>query len=396
MKAHSQTELQLPVMDPYPFRGSLARDKALQFFGMFQGYSSIANVCAQVARALVDLPGGVSLHSTNGSIWNEEWLAAHEGLCRSAPMALYWGIPETVPPGLFQHDFAIGSFVCETRQLPERWIRIANRFDLIVVPSRFCRDAFRDAGMHAPMLIVPHGIEEVYRPQKEYLPERPFIFFNALGKTFLHRKGTAVLLRAFKRAFFERTDVELRLRAGDPRAVAALLDNHTSLDAHPRVRIEPTQNLPKEEFARCYSEVHCTVHPTRGEGFGLIPLQSLACATPVIAPRHTGLLDTLESRWIHSLSATPPRPPSREESQPLWNLDENELVAAMLQVHGNYPSYKKRAEVAAPIVQERFAWPRVLAPFLEVMGALAHCESDAARQQWLKDRTATDGMLLVA
>ncbi|MEM1111199.1 MAG: glycosyltransferase [Pseudomonadota bacterium] len=339
-------------------------------FGMFKGCSSIANVCRQVAMVLKDLPGGLALHSTNGNQPLTVELAPYVGLNCEAPIALYWGIPETVPHGLFLHSMTIGAFVCETHFIPDRWVRIANRFDVLVFPSTFCRDVFRRSGVTRPALVVPHGVEPEYRPTGIELPAKPFIFYNALGRAFFERKGTDVLVRAFKRAFPDEPDIELRLRVGDPEAVLSVLKEAGLTEGIPTIRVEPTQDLPTTDFASIYSEVHCTVHPTRGEGFGLIPLQSLACGTPVIAPIHSGLMDTLRPDWISPLNAVPPANPCAPGRDGYYCIEEAQLIAKLQEMVVAYSRRKADALALSAHIREQWTWPKALAPLTALVSAM--------------------------
>ncbi len=47
--------------------------------------------------------------------------------------------------------------------------------------------------------------------------------------------------------------------------------------------------LSDDDFIKLYNHVDCVLSPTRGEGFGLIPFEALACGTPVIVTDDTGM-----------------------------------------------------------------------------------------------------------
>ena len=75
-----------------------------------------------------------------------------------------------------------------------------------------------------------------------------------------------------------------------------------------------------------FSRMNCTVHPSRGEGFGLVPLQSLACETPVIAPAVTGMTEYLTPDRAICLPPGPPTPAHHPSGRaptrvPPWSQD---------------------------------------------------------------------------
>lgn len=75
------------------------------------------------------------------------------------------------------------------------------------------------------------------------------------------------------------------------------------------------------------------------EGFGLPPLEFLACGTPVLAPDMTALSDTLERKQVVIEDPT----------------DENEIASAIRRVLVD-PSIRQRAETEGPVQAEKFQW----------------------------------------
>jgi len=61
--------------------------------------------------------------------------------------------------------------------------------------------------------------------------------------------------------------------------------------AHPRISVHPS--VPPEEVPAWLQAVDIVVVPSRREGFGLVAVEALACATPVIAASTGGLRETV-------------------------------------------------------------------------------------------------------
>ncbi|MGA8262241.1 MAG: hypothetical protein WB783_18705 [Arenicellales bacterium] len=135
-----------------------------------------------------DIPGG----------WIEPDLQKYSGLDLQAPVAIFYGVPVDVPEFVYGHPVKIGGFVCETDLIDANWVTICNRFDLIIVPSRWCRDTFARSGVTTPITIIPHGLEPEYQPNGIRTPPEPFTFYNTFYATsFCSRKSLEELVRAF-------------------------------------------------------------------------------------------------------------------------------------------------------------------------------------------------------
>jgi len=197
------------------------------------------------------------------------------------------------------------------------------------------------------------------------------------------RKSLVELLRAFKRAFAERSDVVLKLRTNRSRAVCDCFHAAgVSLD-DPQFDIDTRTRLSTEEFAGFYSEVHCTVHPSRAEGFGLIPFQSIACETPVIAPADTGMADYLNSANAVTVRMVDiHRAPDvyyRTGSQPV--VDEDHLVEQMLYMEANWEAEYEKVRRIARKFRERHRWGVALSEFLALVGKLDAAPNTETRSE---------------
>ena len=140
--------------------------------------------------------------------------------------------------------------------------------------------------------VLPHGVDpEIYnstgRPQKK----DKFTFLCAAMPQ--KRKALDVLLKAFTAAFGERRDVELVIKSTYEPGKSAY-DDMSIREYYGRKNIKFIfSRLPEEEMARLYRDADCFVLASRGEGFGMVYLEALACATPVIATGWGGQMDFL-------------------------------------------------------------------------------------------------------
>ena len=140
--------------------------------------------------------------------------------------------------------------------------------------------------------VVPLGIDPVFSagPADEAAlaalgVEPPYVL--AVG-TLQPRKNLEAALTAFERL------------TGDLRLVVAGSRGWSDDDLVRRVRESPaadritlTGRVDDEQLATLYRAAECLVFPSRYEGFGLPPLEAMACGTPVVAANATSLPEVL-------------------------------------------------------------------------------------------------------
>lgn len=359
----------------------------VQLYGMFQGCFSMAAVSTQLGRVLTERIQGAALYSYNGGAFFDHSLLEHAAVDRSAPVGIFYGFPFDVPAAFFGHPFRIGGFVCETDRIAPTWVEVCNSLNLVMVPSSFCRRAFHDSGVTVPVMIVPHGLEPEYRPVTRKRRDKPLIFYNVFNEgSLLERKNAEELIRCFLDAFGSTGDeCVLRLRTGISRQ---LVDIRLRYDFGEAIRLDLPDGRDTAAFARIYSEVHCTVHPSRGEGFGLIPFQSIACETPVIAPAATGMADYLNDRNAMCLRTSGRTAGVLDGNQAgtYFIIDEAHLVELLRHAHTNWEHEYRKVRAAGPEFRVRYSWDSVLNELIDVIEEVLGSENLERLQQSLHDR----------
>lgn len=144
------------------------------------------------------------------------------------------------------------------------------------------------------------------------------------------RKGLDVVLEAFKLAGL---DAELHLKI------------------NPEARDVPVLNLPDNVFVHrgwftadetfnWFNQADCYVSTTRGEGFGLMPLQAMAMGIPVIMNASSGQKDFAYLGSIVVGHGTVPSVFGGDWDQS----DPKELAEAMTEMATNFEQYKTAAK----------------------------------------------------
>ncbi|NJM08877.1 glycosyltransferase family 4 protein, partial [Candidatus Gracilibacteria bacterium] len=191
----------------------------------------------------------------------------------------------------------------EVDRLPQAWVEQANLMDEVWTPSSWGVEVFAASGVRRPLFAIPLGVDTALfkpGPPRERLRERTiFLSVFEWGR----RKGWDVLLRAYRAAFAADDPVLLLLKidcrepALNPlRELAAALP-HPS----PPVGLLYNQPLSDARLAELYHNADCFVLPSRGEGWGMPPLEAMACGLPVITTDWSGPTAFLSDKHAYPL-----------------------------------------------------------------------------------------------
>jgi glycosyltransferase involved in cell wall biosynthesis len=206
-------------------------------------------------------------------------------------------------------SFAVCRTMWETDGLAPEQVAMLNTYDEIWVPSSFNAVSFAKAGVTAPIVTVPEGVDStVFSPDAAPLeiPGRRSVVFLSIFE-WSRRKGPDVLLNAWAKAFDRDDDVMLVLRCY-PRnqfirdedltaAVDRLIGDELSRLGFDRSAVAPIvsmgRRLTPAEMPSLYAAADCYVSPTRGEGWGRPFMEAMAVGLPVIATRWSAPLEFL-------------------------------------------------------------------------------------------------------
>lgn len=267
----------------------------IAFQGRREGRSAFALVNAQWSRALASAGFAVSDYRAGGPL--PDVIIHHDFETR---------FTEFVPPDGGQ---AIAVRTWDFGPLPPAWAEKINReFTQYWAYSEWIARQALAAGVDAQRIrVVPLGIDPaVYFPEGPRLSvptEKTFRFLFVGGVSL--RKGTDILLDAYRTAFVRSDDVCLILKdhSGDlfyreNHARQRIIDWRASPDAPELLHID--QFLPEQDLAALYRAADVAVFPYRAEGFCVPILEAMACGTPAIVPEFGACLDfcTAETSWL--------------------------------------------------------------------------------------------------
>ena len=178
----------------------------------------------------------------------------------------------------------------EYGSLPQDWLEQIGRVDEVWAYSRWVRDVYIRSGVPAEKVrLVPLGARStVFRPggRKRTLPTEKTLRFLFVGGA-IPRKGADLLLEAYRRAFSRADDVCLVVKGMGTetfygnQSLAARFQAAANDPTGPEV-LYLEEDLSDSQLAALYRACDCVVLPYRGEGFGLAPLEGMACGLPAI------------------------------------------------------------------------------------------------------------------
>lgn len=274
-----------------------------------------------------------------------------------------------MPPDYQFRKHTIGYTPWESTEVPHNWIAGLRAVDDLWTTSSWVAEIYKQYTKDRDIFILPHGIEDCWTPQFRSHRTGPFKFLH-VGEPAV-RKGGDIVLEAWYKAFSKRRDVRLVYKSVGP-PWCRVKDKSGSIlvapKSHPLIEVHD-QVMTQKQLLNLYYNCHALLYPSRGEGFGLIPLEAMATGMPTVIPSTGGLRDfapyavaTLDnSKWVHS---------DNEKIHPgLWmDHDVDELIEIMEQLVGDYNSFAQKAYDVTDAVHKKYYWPRVADQAIQRIG----------------------------
>lgn len=269
-----------------------------------------------------------------------------------------WVSVPTHARGWYKSQYSVISTMWEAMHLPEQFRENLHNFDLVIVPSHQNLELF--SKYHDNVKLVPLGIDPkdwYYTPRKPPTSDFRFLIGGS-GE----RKGTDLAFKAFKKLWGKEGSW------GDGPIPRLIMKNPKGERFYSeRVEIIGGRLSAEAEIA-LYENSHCYIQPSRGEGFGLQPLQALAQGMPTILTAAHG-----HDSFAHlgyGISATPQKSGYfiYGDAGDWWEPNFDELCERMEFVYNNYATACGHAQVAADAIAEQFTWEQTATKFIDVIG----------------------------
>lgn len=244
---------------------------------------------------------------------------------------------------------------------PINWARGLNDFDEVWTPSNANAEAIKQTKQCLKkIVVVPHGYEPlIFNPSKKDNK----VFKIGMCNSICNFKGADVAIDAFLQVFEPNDTVELWLQS--TQTARAEIDKHglyygeytALLNKYPHKQLKTfyyQKDCSIREMADFYKSCNLILSPHRGDGFGLVPLEALACNTPVIVSEYHGPLDYItkdypfwlcgEMSWTNRASGRHHFPDGGEEHA-VYNYFEPNVEHMKVLLLEAYKDWLKRAEL---------------------------------------------------
>lgn len=249
----------------------------------------------------------------------------------------------------------------ESTRLPEGFRDALDNFDVVMVPSMQNVELFSQ--YHPNVKYVPLGVDpDVWQYRERTTPDRYFRYLiGGRGA----RKGTDLAVKAFRevRTWWEsngRPAPEPRLLMKNPRAEEFWRSDGS---------IEMISGrISQAEEVELYASAHCYLQPSRGEGFGLQPLQAIAQGCPTILTNAHGHGAFANLGWGLGTTLSQSDYFIYGDAGLWWEPDLDELIENMKWIYENYGNAELMARDCSRRALFEFTWENTTKAFLDAIG----------------------------
>jgi len=267
----------------------------------FFDVTGISQVARELAIALYDNGIGVRIEDLSDfSTFKIELIPEEKqklGIMQQIPLVNPYVCIHMYPPTRYMNKVDKNAkanifwHLYETDRIPYVWRTILNQdwIDEVWVPSEFNKQTFSKSNVIRDKIkVVNFGVNtKKYNPSNEKLFNKdPNVFYFSFISELKLCKGYDLLLRAFYEEFANEPKAKLLFKCScvnDKSVVNQIAEmiSKYKLNSNAEV-ILLAGTHPEEYMQQLYATADCFVLPTRGEGWGLGIIQSMAAGVPVI------------------------------------------------------------------------------------------------------------------
>lgn len=183
----------------------------------------------------------------------------------------------------------------ESTKIPDDWKEYLEAADKVLVPSKWCQEVFLKSGIETT--VVPLGYDDnifryYERPNKRKI-KRDFVFLHY--NAFNIRKGFLELFKAFTQEFDKTEPVKMIFKTNLRSLPIPIVK-----EKYPNIEIIHEEYSEKDLIDLIHRS-DCFVFPSRGEGFGMTPLECMATGIPTIVPNAHGITEYFNSDYMYEV-----------------------------------------------------------------------------------------------
>lgn len=273
--------------------------------------------------------------------------------------------------GRDRHPLEILYTTWETTQIPKAWLPIIETYAAVATPSKWNTKTLLNCGVDKPAFVIPHGVDTQKFPyvdrkftavESPFWPDKKFGFLWE-GMAMNDRKG-----RLFVEAAFQR----LREKYPDVWLIEKIYP-FSSLDGMPTV-ININKGITQirkfmtfEDYNALGKYCNAFIYPSRGEAFGLMPLEKLATGMAVATTAWSGQTEYLDDRFFWPIKYNMSKPGQDFFATiPFLNFsitpgqdavpDVDDIFKAMCDIYENREKWKAKGKAGSEWVAKEWKW----------------------------------------
>lgn len=239
----------------------------------------------------------------------------------------------------------------ESTKIPAEWVDYLEQADRVLVPSKFCQEVFAKSGIESQ--VIPLGYnDEMYKfidrsPKNPEKKNFTFLHYNA----FNIRKGFTEVFKAFVKEFKPDEPVQMIFKTTLPSMPIPI-----SPQQYPNIKVI-CGSISDELQRDLLRQSDCFVFPSRGEGFGLPPLEAMATGMPTIISNTSGMTEYFNTDLMYGVKVKEECPAiySRYKGEDVGKMfisDVDDLAAQMRYVYEHQDEAFAKGRAAAEYVKQ--------------------------------------------
>jgi glycosyltransferase involved in cell wall biosynthesis len=194
----------------------------------------------------------------------------------------------------------------------------------------------KSAAKFKPCALAPPAITDHFQPTKGKTLDLPGRYLLAVG-TLLPRKNFPAAFRAFAKIAHDQADLHLCIVGGKGWQTSKIMD---AVPQNLKNRIHFLGYTPHAQLPEIYSRAQMLLFPSLYEGFGIPPLEAMACGCPVIVSSNSSLPEVVGEAAMQI-----------DPNSPVADIELAEAILAMLD-----PETQQKYRTAGLAQSKKFSW----------------------------------------